>query len=170
MKGCCVVIFLTALYAPCFAGGDIFLYPRVEGSKGGMVFADIAKIEADAGTAIRIGGIIVDGARTGDGYIDRKEVMDILKESGVEDVSVYGSGVRVLCAEPEDRKSVSPESVVVKRGKPVRFQVVSPRMRVEVAGTAMQDGAVGDLIQVKLKGTAVSRGRILNDRVVELAL
>lgn len=168
MMRCGIIIFFMALSVPCFADADIFLYPRVTRSSGEIVLSDIAKIEADAGTAIRIGGIVVDGNSVDDGYLDRKEVMDILGESGVDRVNVYGSGVRVFRTAISEPEAVSP--VVVKRGKPVLFQVVSSRMRVELMGTAMLDGAVGDIIPVKLKGTAVSRGRILNDRVVELAL
>ncbi|MBN2158258.1 MAG: flagella basal body P-ring formation protein FlgA [Spirochaetes bacterium] len=170
MLRCGAVIVLIALSAPCFAGGDIFLYPRVNRTSENIVFSDIAKIEADPGTTIRISGIVVDEGRVSDGYLDKNEVLDILRESGVGDVAIYGSGVRVFRETAGADAAMAAAPVVVKKGKAVRFQVVGRCMRVEVPGTAMHDGAVGDVIPVKLKGTVVSRGTIINDRVVELSL
>ena len=112
--------------------------------------------------------LAVDDALYADGYIDRRELVELVRPHVDGRVNVYGSGVRVSMAE---NGAVKEEPrIVVRKGSPVRFQVVNSIIRVEQSGTALQDGAVGDEIQVKLKGSAVSRGRIVNERVVELTL
>jgi hypothetical protein len=159
------VISLIFLCAPaCFAEMNLYLYPRAECNKGAIVMSDIGKIETDIQSAERIKRIGIDSSFFTDGYLDRKEIMDILKDSVAGPIHIYGSGVRVVEA------AVSDSRVVVQKGAMVRFQVVNAGIRVELTGTAMGDGTVGDEIPVKLKGSTVTRGRIVNERVVELAL
>jgi hypothetical protein len=160
-----VLILFTAAQA---AEAKLYLYPRVEGGQNGISISDIAKVDADADTAARIGGIGIAGELYADGYLDRKEIIGIIKERVDGRINVYGSGVRIV---KRDLPAASDEPrIIVKKGSPVRFQVVNACIRVEQTGTAMQDGAAGDVIQVKLKGAAVSRGVILNERTVELIL
>jgi hypothetical protein len=169
MKTFGVVIFFILLFAAaCFAQLNLYLYPRVECNKGAVLMSDIAKIETDMQSAGRIERIGVDASFFSDGYLDRKEIMEILKDSVVGPINIYGSGVRVVKADGD--AVVRDTRVVVQKGAMVRFQVVNAGIRVELMGTAMSDGAVGDEIPVKLKGSTVSRGRIVNERVVELAL
>lgn len=151
----------------CFAEVNVYLYPRVTAKTGGIVLSDIAKINADADTAARISAIVVDDRFFTDGYIDRKELEYILKDAVSETVNIYGSGVRISAPILDIS---SEERPVVRKGSPVRFQVTGGNIRVELAGTAMKDGAVGEVIPVKLRGTKISNGKIVNERVVELAL
>ena len=160
------ILFIFTL--TCFAELNLYLYPRAESKNGVIVMSDIAKIETDQETAGQIGSIAIDDTFFSDGYLDRKEIMDILKGIVSGRINIYGSGVRVVKA---DGNAVLHDSrIVVQKGKMVRFQVIHSGIRVELMGTAMHDGAVGDEIPVKLKGSTVSCGRILNERVVELAL
>jgi len=169
MKRSVSVILCIFLFAPaCFAELNLYLYPRVESKKGAITMSDIANIEADKQSAGRIERIGIDESFFSDGYLDRKEIMDILKESIAGPINIYGSGVRVVKVEGD--AVVRDSRIVVQKGATVRFQVVNSGILVELKGTAMSDGAVGDEIPVKLKGSTVSRGRIVNERMVRLAL
>jgi hypothetical protein len=165
---CSTIFFLFIFTLTCFAELNLYLYPRAESKNGVIAMSDIAKIETDLETAAQIGSIGIDDSFFSDGYLDRKEIMDILKDTIAGRINIYGSGVRVVKvdsdAAPHDSR------IVVQKGKMVRFQVINAGIRVELMGTAIHDGAVGDEIPVKLKGSTVSRGRILNERMVELAL
>jgi hypothetical protein len=167
MKTLCFIMFLLLTTAAVYAEVTIYLYPRVDRGKNALVLNDLGTIDGDD-EAAKVGSIGIEDTLFADGYIDRKELIDLVRAHVAGRVNIYGSGVRVSDAvtgavQEEPR-------VVVRKGSLVRFQVVSSRVRVEQAGTALQDGAVGEEIPVKLKGTTVSRGRILNERVVELAL
>jgi hypothetical protein len=167
MKVLASVIFTLLISVTCFADAGLYLYPKVERGDGAITIADIAKIEADPETSAQIGGIAIEDKYFSDGYLDRKEIMDLLKGRVAGRISIYGGGVRITATEP----AVPEESrIAVVKGNTVRFQVVNSGIRVELTGTAMRDGAVGDVIPVKLKGSAVARGTVVNERVVELAL
>ncbi len=167
MRIFCATLALLLAGTAAFAEVNLYLYPRVDRGRNALVLSDLGRIDGDAETA-QIGSIEIADGLFADGYIDRKELLDLVKGHVEGRVNIYGSGVRVSVVEaaavPEEPR------IVVRRGKAVRFQVVNSHVRVEQAGTALQDGAVGDEIPVKLKGQAVSRGRILNERVVELEL
>jgi hypothetical protein len=163
-----VIVTIFFCTPACFAELNLYLYPRVEYKAGSVSMSDIANIETDTGPAGRIEGIRIDESFFSDGYLDRKEITDILKGCFDGPFNIYGSGVRVVKAMGD--AAVRDSRAVVRKGAVVRFQVVNSVIRVELTGTAMGDGAVGDEIPVKLKGSAVSRGRIINERVVRLAL
>lgn len=161
-------LVLLMVATASFAEVNLYLYPRVDRGKKALTLSAIGTIEGDAETVARINSICIDDGLLSDGYLDQKEIMDLIRARVEGRINIYGSGVRVSINETG---AVPGETrIVVHKGKTIRFQVVNSLIRVEQTGTAMQDGAVGDEIPVKLKGSAVSRGRILNERVVELAL
>jgi hypothetical protein len=147
---------------------SLYLFPRAERGAGVVVMSSMAMIEADPETAARVGNTAVAESFIADGYLDKKEIMEILRDSGAGRISIYGDGVRVPV--PDNAAASAERTVVVRKGSTVRFQVVTSLVRVELTGTALGDGAVGEVIRVKLRGSAVSRGRILNEKTVELAL
>jgi hypothetical protein len=167
MKAFCFILVLLLTSAAAYAEVNVYLYPRVDRGKNSLILSDLGTIEGDD-EAAKVGSIGVDDALYADGYVDCRELNALIKAHVTGRVNIYGSGVRVNSAGPEAFREEP--RIVVRKGSLVRFQVVSSRVRVEQTGTAMQDGAVGEEIPVRLKGTAVSRGRILNERVVELAL
>lgn len=163
----CTLLLLLAATAS-YAEASLYLYPKVERGERQLVLSDLGALDGDAATLSRIGAVAVDDALVADGVIDRKEILDLVKSALNERITIYGNGVRVRTGEAA---AVREEPrVVVHKGARVRFQVVNANVRAEQSGTAMEEGAVGDVIPVKLKGSAVSRGRIVNERVVELAL
>jgi len=161
-----MMIFLLAA-AASYADVSIYLFPRVERGRTPPSVSDLGTIDGDA-EAAAVRSLAVDDALFADGYVDRKELADLVRPRVSGRVSIYGSGVKVSVAENGAAKEEP--RIVIRKGNPVRFQVVNSVIRVEQAGTALEDGAAGEEIRVKLKGSAVSRGRVVNERVVELVL
>lgn len=161
-----ITVFLLAASAS-YGDVTIYLVPRVDRGTAPLTVSDLGTVDGDADTAA-VRSLAVDDALFADGYIDRKELVGLVRPHVNGRLNVYGSGVKVGMAE---NGAVQEEPrIVVRKGSPVRFQVVNSVIRVEQAGTALEDGAAGDEIRVKLKGSAVSRGRVVNERVVELVL
>ncbi|MBP7738153.1 MAG: flagella basal body P-ring formation protein FlgA [Spirochaetes bacterium] len=163
-----VLILLLASTAS-WAEVSMYLFPQVERGRNPLVLSDLGTIEGDTATA-GIGSIVIEDSVFADGYIDRKEIIDLIRAHADGRVNIYGSGVRVHVSEVPDTGTGDERRIVVRKGSAVRFQVVNSIVRVGQMGTALQDGAIGDEIPVKLKGSAVSRGRVVSERVVELVL
>ena len=166
MKRFITILFLLIALAPCgWADISIYLYPRINYTSGVML-SHLGIIEGDAETVERIKNLSIDENFFSNGYLDKKDIMNLLKDIVDARINIYGSGVRLTKLDQGEGSPGSQKSV--KKGDTVRFQVVGPRIRIELPGTAMKDGAPGDVIPVKLKGSKVASGKILNERVVEL--
>ena len=168
MKLTAALIMVLAAAGACFADVNIYLYSRADAKPGGLVLSDVALIDGDADAAELVRGIPVDDSLRSDGYLDRKEIIELVKSKVAGRITVYGGGVRV--ARTEGGGPSSTAAVAVKKGSAVRFQVVNSSVRVEVAGTALKDGNPGDAIPVKLAGRKTVTGTIINEKTVELEL
>jgi hypothetical protein len=168
MKILAALSFLLLFFSRSgFADINLFLYPRVNYADR-LTLLNIASIECDLETMAKIMDMAIDETFISDGYLDRKEIIYILKDKVAGTVNIYGNGVRILKAD----QAVVPQSLQshVKRGDRVRFNVVNSHIRVEVSGIAMKDGVPGDVIPVKLRGQKIADGILLNERIVELKL
>ncbi|OHD71057.1 MAG: hypothetical protein A2W19_08585 [Spirochaetes bacterium RBG_16_49_21] len=160
-----IFIFLLFLSGSCFADITLYLYPRVNHATE-IQLSDVASIEGDPESVARIRDLRIEGRFFADGYLDRKELMDMLAEKKAGKIHIVGSGVRIT----EGDSDIPRRQATVKKGDTVRFQVASSFIVIELRGTAMKDGAVGDVIPVKLKGAKTANGKVLNERTVELEL
>jgi hypothetical protein len=162
-------MLLVLVCATCaFADASLYLYPRADIKAGGIAYSDIAIIDADSETAVRIGATPVDAGLLADGFLDESEIRRALEGLIDGRLRIYGTGVRVAAA--GKNAAAERSTAAVRTGARVRFLVVRSGVRVEMTGTALREGSVGDVIPVKLKGTAVSSGTIINDSIVELKL
>jgi hypothetical protein len=151
----------------CLADVTLYLYPRVAAAPE-IPLSQIASIEGDAETVARIKDVRVDEHLFFDGYLDRKELTELLAGKKVGKIHIIGSGVRIIrgANDAAGRRF----DMAVKKGDTVRFQVVNSSIRIEIFGIAMQNGVPGDVIPVKLKGSKVVNGKVLNERTVGLDL
>jgi hypothetical protein len=161
------LILVLASAGTCFAEINIYLYSRVSANRD-LVLSDAALVEGDEETAGIVRSIPVDDSLLSDGYLDRKEIMELVKSRAGGRINVYGTGVRVIRQEGEGPSTST--AVLVKKGAPVRFQVVNSNVRIEMAGIALRDGNQGDLIPVKLAGRKSAAGKIVDEKTVELNL
>ncbi len=162
------LLLVAACAVSAYADASLYLYPRAELKAGGLSFSDVAIIESDIETSVRIRGAVIDGGLIADGYLDESEIRGALAGIVAGRLSIYGTGVRV--ADGAKVKVQEKADAVVKKGAQVRFHVKHSSVRVEMTGTALQNGAVGEVIPVRLKGSTVSRGTVVNERTIELEL
>jgi hypothetical protein len=162
-----ILFLLNALAGYAWADISLYLYPRINYTSNVML-SHIAIIEGDTAAVEMIKNMSIDENFFSNGYLDKRDIINILKDAAVGRINIYGSGVRMIKLD-SNAESLSSQKCI-KKGDTVRFQVVSSRIRIELPGTAMKDGAAGDVIPVKLKGSKVASGKILNERVVELRL
>lgn len=161
------LILVLAAVGTCFAEINIYLYSRVSANRE-LVISDAALVEGDEETAGIVRSIPVDESLLSDGYLDRTEIIELVKSRAGGRINVYGTGARVVRSEGEAPSTTT--AALVKKGAPVRFQVVNSNIRVEIAGIALKDGNQGDLIPVKLAGRKSAAGRIVSEKIVELNL
>ncbi len=167
-------LFLAILFTLTAAGSafpsevELYLVPRVERGEADLLISDIAMIKGSGESAARIGSLAIDPRFHADGYLDRSDITEALRAGGEEMVRIHGAGVRV--ASIEGGGAHSRGATVVRRGAVVTFRAVRGNVIVETRGTAMGDGAEGEIIPVQVKGKTVSRGRVVDERTVELAL
>jgi hypothetical protein len=162
-----ILILLIGMGGIAHADVSLYLYPRINYSAK-VLFSQIGMIEGDPDSVERIKGLQIDENFITGGYLDKRDIMKILKENIEDKINIYGSGVRII---KQDMIHAAPAArITVKKGDIVRFQVVNSLIRIEMQGTAMKDGALGEVIPVRLKGTATSSGKILSERIVELVL
>jgi len=168
MKRFMTILFLLhALAGYGWADVSLYLYPRINYATNVML-SNIAIIEGDTETVERIKNLSIDENFYSNGYLYKRDIVKMLKDTIAGKINIYGSGVRIIKLD-SSAETLSSQKFI-KKGDTVRFQVVSSRIRIELLGTAMKDGAPGDVIPVKLKGSKVASGKILNERVVELRL
>jgi len=167
MRSMTILFLLHALTGYGWADVSLYLYPRINYTSN-VMFSHIAIIEGDTAAVEKIKTLSIDENFFSNGYLDKKDIMNILKDTIAGKINIYGSGVRITKLDSNADSQSSQK--FIKKGDTVRFQVVSSRIRIELPGTAMKDGAPGDVIPVKLKGSKVASGTILNERVVELRL
>lgn len=167
-------LFLAILFMLTAAGTafpsevELYLIPRAERGEADLLISDIAMIKGSGESAARIGSLAIEPQLHADGYLDRSDITEALRAGGAEKVRIHGAGVRVVSPGGEGVPARS--APVVRRGAAVTFRAVRGNVIVEIKGTAMGDGAEGEIIPVQVKGKTVSRGRVVDERTVELAL
>ncbi len=167
MRLTAILILLIAMTGIAHADISLYLYPRVNYSAK-LFFSHIGLIEGAPETVERVKGLQIDESFITGGYLQKSDIMKILKENIAEKINIYGSGVRIM---KQEANAAAPLSrATVKKGDSVRFQVINSLVRIEIKGTAMKDGAPGEVIPVKLKGSRTASGKVLNERIVELEL
>ena len=148
---------------------SLYLVPQYRMMGDTLEIRDIARIEVkdiDRGT---VGSTCIDGTLFKDGYIDRREILVMMREKFGNTVQVFGGGVAIV-GNPDKNEKDTALSVAVKKGDKVRFSLVRGPVSVEVAGTAMGNGIEGEVIPVKLSTEKVVHGRIAAAGRVEAGL
>jgi len=163
-----LAVFLV-LPAGVFAEINVYIHSSAELKKEGMRVSDIASVDCSAESAA-IRDVEISGAMYSDGYVDRAELLQLLKKHTDERINIYGSAARIFPASGEGRDDGKKTETAVKNGSQVKFTAMKNGIRIELTGTAMRDGAVGDVIPVKLRKNKTASGKITEDRKVELEL
>ncbi|HSV95886.1 MAG TPA: flagella basal body P-ring formation protein FlgA [Spirochaetota bacterium] len=168
-----VAVLIAASAAPSSAAVIVYLVSRAELSKA-PALGDVASIDAAPGIRNMLLNLAIPEKALSDGYVDRREVEDLLAAAVSEGVLVYGNAVRVNRMVREEPAAQEGSAVVseqlVRTGDAVNVRVKNNGIIIELSGNALQGGARGDEVAVKLKGNRTLKGRVVQKSLIELAL
>ncbi|MCU0846884.1 MAG: flagella basal body P-ring formation protein FlgA [Spirochaetes bacterium] len=168
IRSALLAVFL-AVPSGVFAEINVYIHSSSELKKEGLKVSDIASVDCPAESAA-IKDVEINGPLYSDGYVDRAELLQLLKKQTDERINIYGSAARILPVSGEGKDDGKKAETAVKNGSQVKFTAMKNGIRIELTGTAMRDGAVGDVIPVRLRKNKTASGKITEDRKVELEL
>jgi hypothetical protein len=171
-----ILLLITAFVMPqhaLFAEVNIYLISRFE-SEGEVRLCDVARIEAGAADAARIGALPVMPALYADGFLDRKELEAMVKDRSAESIFIYGGAVKILAkkgpAATGDEELSPAGELQVKAGDAVGVLIKGRGISVKLTGSAVEDGRMGDNVRVRIKGNRTLKGRVAENKMVEISL
>lgn len=167
------LIFCLFLSDVAFAEIKVYLLPKVKQGKAALALGDIASFEGDASAVMNAELLPVNSALLSDGYIDKREVTDILRHGTNDIFFVYGSAVRIM-SESEYSAELQKAYEPVKTGQEINVFVKRKSIVIELKGTALSEGAVGEQISVMLnqkhgKGKTI-KCRLISSNAAEVTL
>ncbi len=171
------IILLMLLFSAASLYADLKLYivPKVN-KREFLRIGDIARIDtmpAYKDEAIRLSKIVINSNLYDDGFVDRKEIADILKKHTDHLYFIYGSASRILENRPEERspRDIEKKGIfLIKKGDPIKLILIKKGIRIEVHGTAASDGERGRIIPVIINGNKRINGKVTDKKSVEIDL
>ena len=169
-----IILFVILSASSLYGDVKIYLFPKINKIAGPVKLMDIARFEGLPVEFKKLGHIIIDRKIYSDGYIDRRELIKIIKERVDDTIFIYGNAVKISFSRDiikgHNDYNFKNENYGVKSGDRVRLVVVNRGIRLVVSGTAMEDGSIGDTISVRLKNKKSIRGKIVNVRMLRTEL
>ena len=162
------LLLACMLLAPgaAWARVTLYLYPVINNPGAELSLSDIARIESDRRGDQEIPGIRIDSSIYSDGFIDRTEILGLMKNKFDGCVMIVGSATRVSTSVEKNDTGDKAKASDIKQGDPVTFVYRKGLIRIELTGTALSNGCAGESIQVRLKKKRTATGRIIADRMV----
>ncbi len=165
-----ILLFFVLSQANSLADIRMYLFPRVEinlNNEDDLAIADIARIDGDNTDLTKICNIKVKSELYSDGYIDRKELSNLLSSNVNDLFFIYGNAIRVIDKDKfiEERAEFAynfiEEEILVRRGERVSLVVIKRGISVELTGRVMKDGKKGEEITVRMKPLTGRRSRLV---------
>lgn len=153
----------------------LFLQSKVITNNDSLMLKDVAVIEGNNFDIEKIKNIQIDKAIYSDGYIDKKEILSLLKNVTKDNINILGNAIRIISNDQHKNNSENdtPESVI-KKGDSVNIVIKKNGILVILRGTAVNEGKIDEEIFVKLeKKTNTSKlikGKIRNKDLIEVNL
>ena len=147
------IILIIFIFIPValLAGIKLYLLPEVV-SKKNLFLSDIARFERLSEEAERAGGLLLDENLRHDGFIDKNEIITLLKNTGCDSFLVYGHSVKIIKQAVGRDKDIPVHKIfAVKAGEEVILCIQKRSITLSLRATALADGAEGEIIPVKLR-------------------
>ncbi|MDY6967287.1 MAG: flagella basal body P-ring formation protein FlgA [Spirochaetota bacterium] len=151
----------------------MFLYPKIHLKKKAATLEDIAVIDCGKESINRFKHIKIPHVLYSDGYLDRKEIRLLIRQSISKPVFIYGNAIKINVnkeVEGEKKDNTDDPMNIVKSGERVKIVVINNGIFVELIGTALKQGSIGDEIRVRIKGSKVIHGIVKRGKLVEVTL
>jgi len=164
---------MAAFASNAFAAVSVYLVSRAELGESPSL-GDVASVDAAPEARRALLSLALPEKVLAAGFVDRREVEELVAAAAGEGVLVYGNAARVSRTVKEeaaglDEKAADVE-LLVTAGEPVGVRVKKNGIVIELSGSALESGTAGDEVAVKLKGNRTLKGRVVRKNLVELAL
>ncbi len=158
---------------------EIYLFSNIETANDKIMLGDISRINADIEKSKAVSSIIIDKKIYSDGFIDRSEIRNLVKDKINDRIFIYGNAVRIVqkieekAEEKSDQDIETKEKIIpisVKNGDRVELIVHKKGIIVQTDGTAIEDGRTGESIKIMLKGSKKLKGKVVRKGIIEINL
>ena len=147
-----LVFILSMVLCTSMASAEvrIYLYSSADISGDSLTVGDVASVEGPAGECGEIRKITLDDRLMSDCYIDRGELSRLLKEHERKGFLIFGSAVKVII--PENQDKLPKETIpVIRNGESVKVRIIRKNMIIELTGRALRDARAGERVTVKCR-------------------
>ena len=151
----------------------LFLLPKITAGEKALTLGDIALVESDSLDAEGIKNLEIDSMMLSDGYVDKKEILTLIKNYTVKRAVIYGSAVHVINY-TQDGENWSPEKndFILNKGDRVQVIVNNGGVSLILKGTAVNEAKFNDIVDVKVEGSRsfskILKGRVAARDIVEV--
>lgn len=146
------MIFVIMFFNPVsslFADVKLYLYPKIDKGGDTLIMKDIASIDCDP-SADGLKAIEIDSSLYRDGYLDKKEIMSILKANTDEIVLIYGNAVRIFSKSGNEEVNTDIDNLQIKIGQRISLRVRNKGITLELPGIVISKEDEGRGITVRL--------------------
>lgn len=173
-----VLIFLFSIVFfkhTAYCDIKLFLQSKIITNNDGLVLKDVAVVEGNNSDIEKIKNIQIDKTIYSDGYIDKKEILSLLKNNTEDTIFIFGNAIRILTNDPykNNTENDATESVI-KKGDSVNIIIKKNGISVIVRGISLNEGKTDEEIFVKLEKKTNSfkfiKGKIKNKDLIEVNL
>ncbi len=162
MKKLLLIILFLAAGDICFADFKIFLYSQHRMKEENLYLKDLASFDNKTLMEIEIPSAVYE-----DGFVDKKEIMDIVKSATDEAFFIYGSAVRIL---PDTEVNDVRDQFYVHRGDTVDIVIKRKSISIEMIGKVLINARIGQKVNVEVDNKKILNGILLKGKVVEVIL
>lgn len=171
-------LLITTLMCLLFSGSVfaevvVLLLPRAA-AVGSLRVRDLARVDALDRVRGAVENIEVPEKLYQDGYLDRREIGELIRAHVKDLVLIYGNAVKISAKEGNaargKKAGSSSKHPVIKSGEQVNIVVRKNGISVLLTGTALGSGKVGETLSVRLKDAKKLNGIVREDKTVQVQL
>jgi len=151
-----------------FADIKIFLFHRIESTEDNIALRNVAHVFGNSVSLDEIRGITISEELYSDGYIDRRELGELLRKKTNDSVYIIGNAVRIVRTDLDlelRAEDTCAGGVLVRKGEVVNLIVRKKGISIRLIGKAMEDRREGEEINVKMRSSRGRGSKIVKGRV-----
>ncbi|MBN1500947.1 MAG: flagella basal body P-ring formation protein FlgA [Spirochaetes bacterium] len=162
MKKLLMVILFLAVSDLCSADFKIFLYSQHKIKSDKLYLKDVASFSRKDIMETEIPLAVYE-----DGFVDKREIMDLVKSVTDETFFIYGSAVRIL---PDSQVNDVRNQFYVRRGDTVDILIKRKSISIEMIGKVLINARIGQKVNVEVDNKKILNGILKEGKLVEVIL
>jgi hypothetical protein len=170
------LLIIISIFLLSFAAADaeikLYLQPKVTVEGNNLLLSDIASIESNNSNIEQIRNINIEHEIFSDGYIDKKEILSILKKYTEDNTIIFGNAVRVITNTLSDKSLADKNNLLLKKGNKVEIIINNKGISLILKGIAVDEGRFNEEITVKIQNkfalTKLLKAKVIGKDLVEV--